>query len=615
MDGRLGWLIPILVVFTMGFMAIESEAASLLPVPPVLPDPIKPDTAGQRPSQTTPNAGAGAPKKEQGSQLPTTAEPPVPPSDRIESEGFTINDFLVEGSSLLTPEKIQEVLSPYKGPGKKIKDIESARVALEKAYQQLGYPTVLVNLPEQTIDQGTVRFNVVEGRLLKIDVTGNHYYSRYNILGKLPSVQIGELLYEPDFVKQLDMVNANPDLKIAPILKPGSEQGTVDLELKAKERMPLHAKVTGDNKGSFTTPEDRITWEAQYTNLWDRDHILTLQTTQTPTDWGAVQSYGFSYVAPLEWPDHLLVLYASWVKSNSTLAGTALPVGGGGDISIAGNATVAGIRYLFPIFKGGRAVHTLTVGADYKRLERTEATFPADLGTAVVLNPIQYTPASIGYSGTYPDSYGTTTFSTTFLGYVAGTIPGGTKADFEAKQPNTEACLLRCGSTGTFGVVKGSISRFQPLPEGFLFSARIDGQWATQPLIPAEQYFAGGLDTVRGYVTNQALGDNALLWRAELYTPDLPSIPIDRFWQRRRSSEVKATIKFVGFYDYARLWVQQAQPGQADIFRLEGVGGGVRMRVEPINLLFQLDFAQAQQTTPVTKKGDTFTHFMVSLGF
>ena len=149
--------------------------------------------------------------------------------------------------------------------------------------------------------------------------------------------------------------------------------------------MPLHAKITGDNKGSFTTPANRITWEAQYTNLWDADHSLTLQTTQTPTDWGAAQSYAFcSYSAPLKWPDHLLALYASKVISNSTLAGTSLPVGSGGNISVAGNATIAGVRYIFPIFKGGRAGHQLTVGADYKRLERTQATFPGGLGTAVV---------------------------------------------------------------------------------------------------------------------------------------------------------------------------------------------------------------------------------------
>jgi hemolysin activation/secretion protein len=555
-----------------------------------------------------------SPVKNKAGDAVSQTEPSSPSSNPVEPGGFTILNFVVEGSTLLSSDKIDAVLNKYKGPGKTIKDIERARVELEKAYQQLGYPTVLVVVPEQTVEQGTVRLDVVEGRLVGVTVTGNHYFSRFNILGKLPSVQIGGLLYEPDFAKQLDVVNANPDIKIMPILKSGSVQGTVDLELRTKERMPLHAKITGDNKGSFTTPANRITWEAQYTNLWDADHSLTLQTTQTPTDWGAVQSYGFSYLAPLKWPDHLLALYASKVISNSTLAGTSLPVGSGGNISVAGNATIAGVRYIFPIFKGGRAGHQLTVGADYKRLERTQATFPGGLGTAVVLSPIQYAPASIGYSGTYPDSYGATTFSTTILGYVAGTIPGGSEEDFQGNG-TPENPGQRPRSSGTFGVVKGSITRMQPLPEGFLFSARVDGQWATEPLIPAEQYFAGGEDTVRGYVQNQALGDNAFLWRAELYTPDLPSIPIDRFWQRRRSSDVMATVKFVGFYDYARLWTQEAPAGLEDVHRLEGVGGGVRISVKPINLSFLLDFAQAQQTTPVTKKGDTFTHFMLSLGF
>lgn len=584
----------------MGIGVLDAWAVSDLSVRPITPD--------QPPSRSE------SPSKNKIDEAVRPAEPSSLPTNPVESAGFTIQEFVVEGSALLTRDKIDAVLNVHKGPGKTIKDIERARVELEKAYQQLGYPTVLVVVPEQTVEQGTVRLDVVEGRLLGIAVTGNHYFSRYNILGKLPSVQIGGLLYEPDFAKQLDMVNANPDIKIMPILKSGSVQGTVDLELKTKEHMPVHAKITGDNKGSFTTPASRITWEAQYTNLWDADHIFTLQTMQTPTDWGAVQSYGFSYVAPLKWPDHLLVLYASKVISNSTLAGTALPVAGGGNISVAGNATVSGIRYQFPIFKGGPAVHQLTVGADYKRLERTEATFPGGLGTAVVLSPIQYTPASIGYSGTYPDSYGTTTFNTTVLGYAAGTIPGGTEKDFKG-DGTVENPGQRPRSSGTFGVVKGSIARMQPLPEGFVFSARLDGQWATEPLIPAEQYFAGGLDTVRGYVQNQALGDNAFLWRAELYTPDLPSIPIDRFWQRRRSSDLMATIKFVGFYDYARLWTQQAPAGQEDVHRLEGVGGGVRISIKPINLNFLLDFAQAQQTTPVTKKGDTFTHFMLSLSF
>lgn len=581
-----------------------------LPVRPISPE--KPVASGRPKAKSKPDSQVN--DRTGNPVVPVETSGPKP--DQLEPGGFPILEFVVEGSTLLSREKIDEILNKYKGQGKAIKDIESARLELEKAYQQLGYPTVLVVVPEQTVEQGTVRLEVIEGHLLGVTVTGNRYFSRYNILGKLPSVQIGALLYEPEFIKQLDAVNANPDLKIAPVLKPGSERGTVDLELKAKERLPLHAKMTGDNKGPFTTPANRVTWEAQYANLWGEDHIMTLQTTQTPTNWGAIQSYGFSYVAPITWPDHLLAVYASKVISNSTLAGTSLTISAGGDIAVAGNATVGGFRYLFPIFKGGKAVHQLSIGADFKRLEKTEATFPGDLGTAIVLSPVQYLPASLGYSGTFPDSYGMTTLTTTFSGYVAGLIPGGDKKDFQGDPNNPDEYPgNRAGSTGTFGVIKGGISRMQPLPKDFLFSLRVDGQWATEPLIPAEQYFAGGLDTVRGYIQNEALGDNAFSWRAELYTPELPSIPIDYFWQRRRSSEVKATIKLLAFYDYAKLWTKEAPSGQAASLLLEGVGGGLRMKIEPINLNFQLDQGVALQKTFATKRGDTFAHFLVNIGF
>ncbi|MCP9443007.1 MAG: hypothetical protein NNA20_10455 [Nitrospira sp.] len=531
------------------------------------------------------------------------------------SEGFTIVDFLVEGSSLLSQDKIDEVLGQFKGRGKTIRDIERARIELEKAYQRLGYPTVLVVVPEQTVEQGMIKMDVIEGRLSNVSVTENRYFSAGNISRKLPAARSGTLLYEPDFVKQLDAVNANPDLKVAPILKPGKEQGSVELELRVKDRLPLHAKVTADNKGPFTTPLHRLTWEAQYANLWDADHILTLQTTQTPTDWGAVQAYGFSYVAPVEWPDRLVAIYASKVLSNSVLAGTSLPISEG-SVAVAGNATMAGMRYLFPIFKESPFKHQLSLGLDFKRLEETTATFPGDLGTALVLGPIQYLPASLGYAGTYPDRYGVTTFNASILGYVAGLIPGGRKQDFRGDPNNIDQSPgQRASSTGTFGVIKTSLSRTQPLPGGFVFSARIDGQWATEPLIPAESYFAGGMDTVRGYVQSSALGDNAFAWRAEVYTPDLPSVPLDYFWQRRRSSEWKATVKFLGFYDYARLWVQKAPVGQTDVFRLEGVGGGLRLRVEPINLTLSFDQAVALQDAADTRKGDTFAHFLLSVGF
>src|SRR6185295_8693546 len=512
-----------------------------------------------------------APAKSSQAGTPS-GEPAVSERNPAEKR-FQITSYLVEGNAILEQAKIDSVLQPYKGSDRRFADIESARSELEKAYQAAGYPTVVVMLPEQTIEAGVVKLQVLEGRLVHITVTGNQHYDRLNIRGKLPSLQPGTLIYEPTFVKELAAVNGNPDLKVAPVLKPGTEPGTVDLELKVKDRLPVHGKLEADNRGPITTPQDRLIAEVQHTNLFGGDEILTVNTVQTPTDWGAVQNYGASFVYPVKWPDHLLAVYASYSESNSVLAGSGVSVGAGGTVAVVGNATIAGVRYIIPLFPGGTITHQLSMGVDYKRLEPTNATFP-DGGTAVVKSPVQYTPASVAYSGFYPDRLGLTKLSLSARGYVAGTIPGGSEEDF-AGNPNDPSGQpgQRKGSTGTFAVMQGGLDRVQPLPGNFSLALHADGQWGSQPLIPAENYFAGGFDTVRGYLQYEAIGDNAVRGRAELTTPELFAIPIDRIWQRRRSADYTVRVKFATFYDAAQLWVLDPQPGQTSQFRLEGVGG------------------------------------------
>ena len=94
----------------------------------------------------------------------------------------------------------------------------------------------------------------------------------------------------------------------------------------------------------------------------------------------------------------------------------------------------------------------------------------------------------------------------------------------------------------------------------------MDGQISDQPLIPNEQYTAGGMTNVRGYEEAAALGDNALHLTAEISGPDLgPRILHDRF----------QLTPYV-FYDFARLTVISPLPSQTDTFRLQGAGLGLK---------------------------------------
>ncbi|TKB82023.1 MAG: ShlB/FhaC/HecB family hemolysin secretion/activation protein [Nitrospira sp.] len=582
---------------------------------PLPPEPATGSAATELDRDVPAAQGEGAPSTTQGG-MPAgaggEAPAPEPPPTRRMKNGevaFRVNDFQVEGNTILKPEDLDQVLNKYRGEETTAGDLEQARQALEKIYRDRGYPTVLVSLPEQTVESGTVRYNVVESRLAEVTVTGNEHYSTASILSRLPSFRSGTLLYEPTIVKELDAANTNPDRNVAPVMKPGKEQGTVDVELKVKDRLPMHAKLTGDNRGPFTTPSKRIVAEVQYTNLFDRDHILTVQTSQTPDDWGAVQSYGFSYVAPIQWPDHNLSLYFSLVDSNSVLAAGTLPIAPG-DIAIAGNAKMGGIRYSFPIAGDAKSSHLMSLGIDFKRLEKTTAEFPGSLGAAVVLSPIQYTPLSIGYNGFRTDALGITKAFATAKGYVAGMIPGGKKEDF-AGDPNDPVNKPgnRVGATGNFAVVQAGLERDHTLPEDFRFLAHVDGQWGSEPLVPTEAYFTGGLDSVRGYVQSESLGDHAFRARLELTTAALP-IPFDRLYQPRYKLDLRAAF----FWDHASLWLRNAQPGQQDVFVLEGAGAGIRARFAD-RLNISIDQAIALRDATVTKKHDSFVHFLIELPF
>ncbi|MDN5940396.1 MAG: BamA/TamA family outer membrane protein [Nitrospira sp.] len=517
---------------------------------------------------------------------------------------FTIRDFFVQGNNLLMPDRVDAILAPFIGPARRFSDIEKARAALEQAYRGLGYPAIVVTVPEQTVEYGVITLTVYEGRLKSIDVTDAWFFSQGYVRGKLPAIRPGALLHEPTVLKQLDALNVNPDLKVVPILKPSDDPGQLDLELKVKDRPPVHGKVELNNRGVPTTPRLRLNAALQYTNVFNADHVITLQTSQTPQDWGAVEVYSGNYVIPLGSPDHQLMFYGATASSRASLNSSPLPVGGGFDIF--GNAVIGGARYLVPFAAGGTMKHQLSVGLDYKHLDRSEGVIPGGVATVTVSNPLTYTPLSIGYTGIRPDELGFTRVTAITRGYVAGLVPGGDTEDFggDPNDPLNKPGLRRF-STGTFVVVQGGLDRNHRLPYDFTLLAKAGGQWTNEPVVPTEQYFAGGLETVRGYREFEAVGDHAALASLEVVSPPLSQLP---------GEHIRRSMRLAAFYDLAYLWLMKPLPGQTDRAQLEGAGIGLRFTLSD-HLRFRYDAAWTLRPGPFTPTGAFYGHFVLEAVF
>ena len=99
---------------------------------------------------------------------------------------FDVWEYRVSGNTLLAQTDIETLLYPHLGEDKGMSEVEEARQALETRYRDAGYPTVLVNIPEQDVSNGVVRLQVTEGRIDRLRITGARYYANGRIRAQLP---------------------------------------------------------------------------------------------------------------------------------------------------------------------------------------------------------------------------------------------------------------------------------------------------------------------------------------------------------------------------------------------------------------------------------------------
>ena len=211
---------------------------------------------------------------------------------------FEVKGYELTGNSLLPTNITELVMQPYIGTNITFEDIRSALKDLQTVYTEHGFATVSVTLPRQTLSDKIVKVRVFEGRLTDIEVVHNHYFSSNNIMRALPSLHSNMTLTRPIFEAELDRANQNQDRQIYPSIEPGLVEGTSELKLDVKDRLPLHAKVEFNNENSPGTPDLRINSSAEYANFWQMEHSLGVQYSFSPEAYKAGNQWAF-YDKPL----------------------------------------------------------------------------------------------------------------------------------------------------------------------------------------------------------------------------------------------------------------------------------------------------------------------------
>jgi hemolysin activation/secretion protein len=444
--------------------------------------------------------------------VPAVAETPpgvsTNPVDR--SQMLYIKEYRVIGSHQLNRGEIEKAVYPFMGPERTPDDVEHARAALEKAFQDKGFQTVSVQVPQQSGKRGIVFLQVTEAKIGRLSVEGARFFSIDAIKKKVPSLQPGKV---PDFnkvSKEILALNQWSDRQVIPTLTPGFEPGTVDVDLKVKDTLPWHGSAEFNNRMSPGTPEYRLNLASSYDNLWQLGHSIGGSFQSAPEAPNQVLNWSVFYTARIPMVD--------WLKANFSYSSqnSVSTIGGGASL---GNGNTKGFRLLAALPNNGEKgfSHNLSVGFDV--MNEGESSQNAS-GANNVSSPVRYIPFRFNYDAVYaPETNAITIFDAGLSCSARGAIVNaqqligtnyGNSASFAAAQQGADA---------GFFIVKADLSHTHDLPEGFQIFGKVQGQYSPEPLIYSEQFAGGGLDTCRGYLEGTVAGDRAAFGSVELRSP------------------------------------------------------------------------------------------------
>lgn len=518
---------------------------------------------------------------------PLPASPPAPasaPEPAGEQPVFDILDYQVDGNTVLDVESVERAVYPHLGPGKGIADVEKARAALEAAYRDKGYPTVVVDIPEQDVNEGVVRLQVVEGTVETLHITGSRYYALGKIREGVPALAEGQVPYMPAVQEQVaKLAQETSDRTVTPIFRAGTTPGKMEVELRVKDELPLHGSVETNGRNTEGTTRSRLIGSIRYDNLWQKYHSASLQYQVSPENADEVEVWSGTYVLPTGWADTRLALYGIGISSNTQL-GAAV-----GGTTVVGTGNIWGLRFIKPLPTVGDYLQSLVLGFDYKNFDQGVTLVGQDTGNT----PIEYAPFTVGYEATWRHEEAITSLSA--AGHFSIRGLGNNSQEFEDKRFNAKPDYV---------YFTADLKHQQRLPYDLMLVARASGQIADQPLISNEQFAAGGTGSVRGYYQTQQLGDDGVNLSLELHSPKL--LPDD--W------EYVQYLRALAFFDWAYLWIEDPLPANPSHYQLAGTGLGLRAQIFK-HFVGELDWGYPFYKQGTVRPGDNRIDFRVAYEF
>jgi len=202
--------------------------------------------------------------------------PPLPPeliAEESRGPHFMLRKVIFSGTpnlktgKLRDDEQLEEIVADYIGRQINIADLEEMRLRITRRYVDGGFVNSGARLPRQKISNGEVRFEIVEGRLTGINISGNERLDP-DYLTKRLQLDENEVLDTRKLQQQFQLLLTDPLIdRLNGALRPGIAPGEAMLDLEVQRALPYRLTVAADNHHSPGSGAEELVVDGTIYNL------------------------------------------------------------------------------------------------------------------------------------------------------------------------------------------------------------------------------------------------------------------------------------------------------------------------------------------------------------
>ena len=453
---------------------------------------------------------------------------------------ITVSQFAVIGSTVFSPIKLAEVLKPFTGRPISFAELLQAQTTVTQLYFDQGYITSGAFIPPQTLQDGTVVIEVIEGQMAEIEISGlkrlNSSYIRSRIE---PGIQTP--LNQNQLFQYLQLLQLNPLIeRLSANLTAGTRPGLSRLEIEVEEAPAFFAQLSADNLRSPSVGSVRLQATTSHNNLTGLGDRLNVTYYRTE---GSNTLDELSYTIPLNSKNGTISLRHR--RTSSEIIEDPF-----NELDIDTNFRTYEISFRQPIYQtpSTEIVLGLTGSVEESQTTLSDEPFPGSIGAE---DDGEINISSLRFFQEYA-------FRSTKEVFVA-------RSEFSLGINVFGATVNNQAPDGRYFSWRGQAQYLRLLAPETVFLIRSDIQLAPISLFSQEQFSLGGGLSIRGYRQDALLADNGMFISTEFRFPILRA----RNWD--------AILQLTPFVDFGTVWNSNELELIEDT--LSSVGVGLRFQV------------------------------------